>query len=299
MQTGMTADYLHTQLVADVDVDEAKFTLDSLTPGVSIDSASGAIYGTEVADVNAPSIVCGAADSGWHADNVAIDCAAEDTLSGLADPADAAFSLSTSVPAGSEASDASTGSRQVCDNAGNCATAGPIDGNKIDRKAPTLSLSSDKAVDATSPAGALVSFIASATDGSDPSPSVSCAPASGLVFVIGASTVTCTATDHVGNTDHGSFTVTVRGTKEQLDRLIQDIIAASKLPPALKTQLLARLRPLIAAFDPSKPAQRTIVCNTLSEFLHALRLLSGHGIPPAQATQWITDATRIRAVTGC
>src|SRR5262249_35580903 len=32
------------------------------------------------------------------------------------------------------------GSRQVCDVAGNCATAGPIAGNQIDRKAPTITL---------------------------------------------------------------------------------------------------------------------------------------------------------------
>ena len=82
------------------------------------------------ADVDAPVVTCGSADGAWHADNVSIACTAEDTGSGLADPADAAFSLSTSVPAGTEDGNAATGSRQVCDAAGNCATAGPIGGNK-------------------------------------------------------------------------------------------------------------------------------------------------------------------------
>ena len=70
----------------------------------------------------------------WHADNVALACTASDGGTGLANPADASFSLITSVAAGVENANASTDSRVVCDVAGNCTTAGPIGGNKIDRK---------------------------------------------------------------------------------------------------------------------------------------------------------------------
>ena len=59
---------------------------------------------------------------------------------GLANPADASFSLVTSVGAGIETANASTDSRVVCDVEGNCATAGPIAGNKIDRKAPSITV---------------------------------------------------------------------------------------------------------------------------------------------------------------
>ena len=107
----------------------------------------------QASDRNAPAITCGAADGAWHAANVSIACTAVDAGSGLADAADAAFTLSTSVPAGTENGNASTGTRQVCDAAGNCATGGAIAGNKVDRKAPALSLPSGKTVDATSPAG--------------------------------------------------------------------------------------------------------------------------------------------------
>ena len=121
-----------------------------------------------VGDTEAPQeVACGAADGAWHAGNVDIACTAEDTRSGLADPADATFSLSTSVPAGAENADAATGPRQVCDVAGNCATAGPIGANKVDRRAPTLLLPTAKTVDATSPQGATVTFSASAADGAD------------------------------------------------------------------------------------------------------------------------------------
>lgn len=89
-------------------------------------------------DTTAPTVHCDSADGSWHADNVSIACTAEDSGSGLADPGDASFSLTTSVPVGTEAADAETGMRDVCDNAGNCATAGPVSGNKVDRKAPQI-----------------------------------------------------------------------------------------------------------------------------------------------------------------
>jgi Tol biopolymer transport system component len=249
-------------------------------------------------DTDAPDVTCGSADGDWHGANVAIGCTATDAGSGVAE-ADAAFSLTTSVAAGSEAPNAQTGSRLVCDLAGNCATAGPIGGNKIDRKAPKLALPAARTVDATSPAGAAVGYTVTASDGADPHPAARCTPASGATFKIGTSAVACTATDHVGNTDHGSFSVTVRGAKEQIDRLISDVVAASKLPPAVKTQLLAQMRAALARFDPAQPAQRKATCDALGAFATAVRLLSGHGVTAAQATQWIADATRIRAVIGC
>jgi hypothetical protein len=250
-------------------------------------------------DSEPPLIACDSADDAWHGANVSLDCTAEDEGSGLADPADAAFSLSTSVPDGAETSNAATGSRDVCDAAGNCATAGPIGGNKVDRKAPTLSLPAAQTVNATSPSGATVSFTASTSDGADPNPTLSCTPPSGSVFAIGASTVSCTATDHVGNTRSGTFNVTVLGSREQLLRLLHDVVAASQLPPAVRTQLLARLEPIVLNFDPRNPFQRRAACVGLTVFATTVRALSGHGIPPALAAAWIADANRIRAVIGC
>lgn len=153
-------------------------------------------------------------------------------------------------------------------------------------------------LDATSPQGVTVTFTANASDGADPSPSVTCNPASGSMFAIGAQIVACTATDHVGNAAHQSFGVSVRGAKEQLNRLIQSVIAASKLPAAAKAQVLELLRAALAGIDLNKPAQRQLVCTTLTAFATVVRLDSGHGISPAQADQWITDAKRIRAVIG-
>lgn len=89
-------------------------------------------------DKTAPSVSCGAADGQWHADDITIGCTARDGGSGLADSNDASFNLSTSVPDGSETADANTNSRSICDAQGNCASGGPVGGNRIDKKAPTL-----------------------------------------------------------------------------------------------------------------------------------------------------------------
>jgi hypothetical protein len=89
-------------------------------------------------DFKPPEVTCAPTPSKWQATNVSIACTASDGGSGLADPADASFNLSTSVPSGSETANASTNDRSVCDKAGHCVTAGPIDGIKVDEKEPSL-----------------------------------------------------------------------------------------------------------------------------------------------------------------
>ena len=78
----------------------------------------------------------------------------------------------------------------------------------VDNTGPSFS-PPDIVVDATGVAGAIVSFSPGASDPHGPT-SVTCSPASGTTFSIGTTTVACTATDSLGNTTSGSFTVTVR-----------------------------------------------------------------------------------------
>jgi Tol biopolymer transport system component len=79
----------------------------------------------------------------------------------------------------------------------------------VDTLAPMLSLPADLTIEATAPGGAAVTYSVSATDLVDAAPTVTCAPASGSVFPVGETTVTCTATDDAGNTATGSFVVRV------------------------------------------------------------------------------------------
>src|SRR5206468_3427271 len=109
-------------------------------------TATGWVHGTlwdlALVDRIPPAVTCGTADGMWHGSDVSIGCTASDTDSGLANPADASFSLTTNIPADTETANATTASRSVCDTAGNCTTAGPISGNKADKKAPTIAISS-------------------------------------------------------------------------------------------------------------------------------------------------------------
>jgi hypothetical protein len=79
---------------------------------------------------------------------------------------------------------------------------------------PTLVLPSDMTVEATSSAGATVSFVVTASDleDGDLTSDVTCAPASGSTFGLGETSVTCSVTDGGGLTTTGSFKVTVVDT---------------------------------------------------------------------------------------
>ena len=78
-----------------------------------------------------------------------------------------------------------------------------------DTKAPKLEVSGHQKVEATGANGAIVSYAVSATDLVDGSVPVSCAPASGSVFPIGSTSVSCRATDKAGNARTEGFNVTV------------------------------------------------------------------------------------------
>ncbi len=69
-----------------------------------------------------------------------------------------------------------------------------------------------KTVEATSPSGATVSYAASAVDNVDGPLTPTCVPPSGSGFALGATTVTCQATDAAGNTGVGTGTITVVDT---------------------------------------------------------------------------------------
>ena len=78
-----------------------------------------------------------------------------------------------------------------------------------DTTPPVLTLPSDITAEATSAAGAAVSFIASALDLVDGNVAVACLPASGSVFPLGSTEVSCSATDARGNSATASFGVEV------------------------------------------------------------------------------------------
>jgi len=147
-----------------------------------------------------PTISCGTPDGQWHASDVSLGCTSSDSGSGLLNQADASFSLSTHVAAAAETNNAATDSRQVCDSARNCAVAGPIGGNKIDRKPPSIVI--------TAPAGSyllgqIVAANYSCTDGGSGIASCNGTVSSGAPIdtgTVGAKSFSVNSSDQVGNT---------------------------------------------------------------------------------------------------
>ncbi|HEX6099062.1 MAG TPA: HYR domain-containing protein [Thermoanaerobaculia bacterium] len=81
-----------------------------------------------------------------------------------------------------------------------------------DNSGPVLNIPTILEVEATSPAGADVTYTVTATDAVDGPRTVDCAPASGTFFAFGTTTVFCTTVDTRGNSSDGSFDVVVQDT---------------------------------------------------------------------------------------
>ena len=159
------------------------------------------------ADQVAPVVTCATDDGTWHADNVTLQCSASDAGSGLADAGQATFALATSVPVGTETSNAATGSVQVCDQAGNCATAGPIGGIRVDRRAPQITIAAPLDGSALAP-GATLNASFTCSDGGSGVTDCTGTVANGAALdttTPGTYSFTVTAADAVGN--HATVTV--------------------------------------------------------------------------------------------
>lgn len=164
----------------------------------------------QVADTTPPKISCGTPDGLWHVADVTIACTAADTGSGLANPADASFTLTTSVPASTETANAATNSRNVCDKADNCATAGPISGNMVDKKPPSITITAPTSTDYTIDAAVLANFRCS--DGGSGVATCSGPVSNGAAFAttqVGSFTFTVNASDAVGNASSQSVAYNV------------------------------------------------------------------------------------------
>src|SRR5581483_7880063 len=113
-----------------------------------------------------------------------------------------------------------------------------------DMTPPVVSVPSSVSADATGPAGAVVSFDASATDDVDGSLPTTCVPASGSAFAIGDTPVMCQATDTAGNTGSAGFTVHVRGAAEQAQSLLQFVtgIGQARASPRRSVRFRQRCR---------------------------------------------------------
>jgi hypothetical protein len=147
-------------------------------------------------DKTPPTVTCSApvADN-WYSTNVAVQCRASDLGSGLADASDGTFALTTAVAAGQQDGTASTGTRSVCDAAGNCVNAGPY-AFQIDEQPPTITCGNTPTF-LLGQSGASVSGVV--TDAGSGATTTN-ASAVGVTSAVGTFTVQLTAADQAANT---------------------------------------------------------------------------------------------------
>jgi hypothetical protein len=109
-------------------------------------------------------------------------------------------------------------------------TSGSFKVTVADRTAPVITTPGTLTAEATSSAGAVVTYTATATDVVDGNVAVNCAPPAGSTFPLGTTAVQCTAADTRGNTRSASFTVIVQDTTNPV---ISKIVAspATLWPP--------------------------------------------------------------------
>ena len=154
-------------------------------------------------------------------------------------------------------------------------------------------------VNATGPSGAVVTYTPpTATDEGGETPTVGCLPASGSLFAIGTSTVTCTATDSDDSNSPvtAQFSVTVRGALAQLGDLLANVNAlGSSVPKANLAKLMVELQDAISASNTNIRA-----CPDLSNSVLIAQLEQAAGaLTPGQAATIISAANQIAAVIGC
>jgi hypothetical protein len=135
---------------------------------------------------------------------VTYSASATDNVDGSITPSCAPASGST-FPIGT-----TTVSCTATDSHGNSSTGTfNVEVDLVDTTAPVLTVPADFTVTTGSSGGVAVTYSATATDNIDGSIAPSCSPPSGATFPLGATTVSCTATDAHSNTAQATFTVTV------------------------------------------------------------------------------------------
>lgn len=149
-----------------------------------------------------------AAASGWHLSTPSIKWSVTDAESAISNKTGCVDtpSVADTGPAGQSFSCAAT-------STGGTNTPPISTTLKVDTVKPVLAdVPADFPQAATSTSGAVVNYgLPTATDASSgvAPTGVSCAPASGTAFAMGATTVTCAVTDNAGNSNSASFVVTV------------------------------------------------------------------------------------------
>jgi hypothetical protein len=169
-----------------------------------------------------------------------------------------------------------------------------------DTTPPVITVPATIATNATSPAGAAVTFTVTANDAVDGPVPVTCDHNSGDTFPLGpggathTTVVTCTASDSSGNTATKSFNVIVLGAQDQIKALESKVQGATNLKGGVKKKLTKPLSVALRDLQKSPP-NTTDAKAQLNAFIAAV---NASAATQAQKTEWTGDANRIKTVIG-
>lgn len=159
-----------------------------------------------------------------------------------------------------------------------------------DTTQPVVTTSGDVTVEVTSPAGAVATFSASATDIVDGPMTPVCTPASGSTFPIGMTTVTCSATDAHLNTGSATLVVTVLSSEQIIAILISEV-------GTLDFQQASNL--LQNALASLTHENAGTACNQLAAFINQVEAQRNKSLTDAEAAALINTATGARGSLAC
>ena len=302
-----------------MDAADASFTLaTSVAAGMETSSAAtssrvvcdkrnncvtvGPFTGLKV-DRKAPAVSCAAPDTAWHAADVALLCTSIEGGSGFTSDADASFNLTTSVPAGTETDNASTGSRTVCDLVGNCSTVGPFAGNKVDKKAPVIVITAPAATSylhnstltlgyTVTDGGSGVAAVNPTLDGSDTVGGHGLASGQAINLLTelpsGSHSFALQTADAVGNSSNATVAFQVVVTPDSLrDEVGLFRTGGDIVKQGIANSLLAKL----AAAQSSRAAgDCATAANQYSAFVNEVQAQAGKAIDNGVASILIADA---------
>jgi hypothetical protein len=282
-----------------------------VTPTCAPESGSTFAIGTTT-------VTCGAIDEAGNAARSAFDVVVRDTTAPvLAVPtavtAEATSPAGASVALEASAADlvdgavtpsctpASGATFALGDTTVTC-TAGDVRGNAasssftvsvVDTTPPTFDrVPALGAVEATGPAGAPVLYNVSTTDLVDGVVAPTCAPASGSMFAIGTTRVTCTATDRAGNASTTVFDAVVVDTTSPTLRVPGELTQEATSPSGAVVAFAASASDIVDGDVPvtCTPASATtfalgrtvVTCSTTDA--HGNRAASGFGVTVRDTT---------------
>ena len=161
----------------------------------------------------------------------------------------------------------------------------------VDTVPPTLSnLPANMTVNATMPAGAVVTYTTPTATDAVGVVTQGCLPSSGSTFAVGTTTVTCTARDAAGNSASASFTVTVRSAAVQLADLLTLVTGVGSGKSFAAKVLSAQAALAVGNFS--------LATGYLQDIINEVTAQSGKSVTVAQAAQIIGAAQQIRAALG-